>query len=516
MNNFPPVFRCFQVLALLLASMLAIQSTQQAHGNERQRVVILADMGNEPDEVQQMIHMVTCCNEFDVEGLIAVTGKYLRPESRIEYRRTLHPELFHEIIDAYEKVLPNLKIHAEGWPTTEHLRSCVATGQNGYGIQDTGEGKSSQGSKLLESVAGNDDPRPLWVVVNAGSNTLAQAIIDYERTHTATELRAFIDKLRVFENGAQDNAGAWICNRYPSIHWIRSNYQTYAYGGPGGKDGNTSVNLGPSYWGENEYSVEGQLAWQKLNIMEGHGPLGDIYPERRFGIGKLAFIEGGGTIPWMGLVNKGLFDINQPSWGGWSGRFSRKKVADFWSRHKDIKKDEAADTPFYVYREVSDHWVDERNGNVYADNYSPIWRWREAMYNDQLCRMDWCVKTRDEANHHPIAAIDGDATDSILHLRASAGERISLDASHSTDPDEDSLEFKWWIYPEAGTYAGEIEIEEANAPQVSFKLPSGATDSQIHLILEVRDVNPVASLYDYRRIVIEVDDRIVGHKPMQK
>ena len=104
--------------AIVFASTLLQSENLQSQtvSDQRHRVIILADMGNEPDEVQQMIHMATCYNEFDVEGLIAVTGKYLRPESRQKYRRTLHPELFHEIIDAYEKVLPNLKLHANHWP----------------------------------------------------------------------------------------------------------------------------------------------------------------------------------------------------------------------------------------------------------------------------------------------------------------------------------------------------------------------------------------------------------------
>ena len=507
------------IAAYLFATMGSL-SAAFAVGQEalesKHRVVILADMGNEPDEVQQMIHMITCSNEFDIEGLIPVTGKYLRPESRHEYRRSLHPELFHQIIDAYEEVLPNLKLHAQGWHAPSLLHSKVVEGQKGYGIDDIGAGKSSPGSELIASVASNNDPRPLWVVVNAGSNTLAQALLDYERGHSPSEVRSLIRKLRVFENGAQDNAGAWICHRYPSIHWIRSNYQTYAYGGPGGKDGDTAVNLGPSFWGDQAYSVDGQLAWQKEHIMENHGALGELYPERRFNSGKLAFIEGGGTIPWMGLVNKGLFDIDHPSWGGWSGRFSKKKVADFWSRHKDIQVDERANAPFYVYREVSDHWIDQRDGKVYSDNYSPVWRWREAMYNNQICRMDWCVKSFADANHHPVASIGGDSSSSILRIGASAGELVTFDASESTDPDGDELLFTWWIYEEAGTYAGRINLGNAKKSKIEFTIPTGASESQIHLILEVKDRNAIASLFDYRRIVIDVNDQFSGHKPVQK
>lgn len=162
-----------------------------------------------------------------------------------------------------------------------------------------------------------------------------------------------------------DIEGAWICSKYPNIHWIRSNYQTYAYGGPGGTDGNLLTNLGPHYWHPNEYSTEGQNDWLIENVMTDHGEIGKVYPERRFPNhlnGKVGFMEGGGTIPWMGLVNKGLFDIDQPSWGGWGGRFTVEKVPDFWSRHKDIMVDEQREAPFYTYREVSDHWVDPQDG----------------------------------------------------------------------------------------------------------------------------------------------------------
>ena len=48
---------------------------------------------------------------------------------------------------------------------------------------------------------------------------------------------ALCKKLLVFENGAQDNSGAWIANKYPEIAWHRSNKQTYCYGGPGGNQG---------------------------------------------------------------------------------------------------------------------------------------------------------------------------------------------------------------------------------------------------------------------------------------
>ena len=449
-------------------------------------------MGNEPDEEQQMIHMLTNSNEFDLEGLIAVTGKYLRTDPQ--------PELFIKLINAYEKVVDNLKKHADGWPEPKYLRSIVKAGQSGYGIDDVGKGKSSPGSKLLVDAITNEDPRPIWVVVNAGSNTLAQALVDLKAKRSPEEMDAFVAKLRVFENGSQDNAGSWICANFPKIHWIRSNYQTYCYGGP------SNNILGPYVWEPHPYSVKGHLAWEREHIMNNHGALGDIYPIRQLEWNKLLlFHEGGGTIPWLGLVNKGLFSIDHPEWGGWAGRFTATKVKNFWSRHADIKVDEERDAPFYVYREASDTWTDPVSNIRYSDDHTPVWRWRRAQWNNQKCRMDWCVKDWEEANHHPKAAFGSNRADGIIRLTASVDETIELNADRSRDMDGDLLSFHWWMYREAGTFTGELDIEDPRAVQTSVTIPSSAHGKQIHIILEVEDDNEIAPLTDYRRIVIDVE-----------
>ena len=405
-------------------------------------------------------------------------------------------------------MLPNLKLHATGWPEPDDLRSLVCEGQQRYGLADVGEGKSSPGSERILAALAKNDSRPLWVVVNAGSNTLAQALRDCRASHTGAEVDSLVAKLRVFENGAQDNAGAWICSQFPTVHWIRSNYQTYAYGGPGGRNGATAVNLGPHAWSPYPYSVAGQHQWLKQHVQTGHGALGELYPDRRFGGGGLAFMEGGGTTPWLGLANKGLFDIDQPSWGGWSGRFTAEKVTNVWSRHADIKVDEQKVAPFRAYREASDVWTDPDSGQTLYGDYVPVWRWRPAMYADFICRMDWCVKPFREANHHPSAAFNADRSDAIIRLQAIAGEELVFDAAASIDPDGDELAFSWWQYEEAGSYPGRVPIQSPHAPKTNVYIPTGAGGKQIHIILEVQDKNPIASLHDYRRIVVEVDRQV--------
>ncbi|MEM6843762.1 MAG: nucleoside hydrolase-like domain-containing protein [Bacteroidota bacterium] len=490
------------LLALLLAPVWLLAQT------DNHRLIILADMGNEPDEVQQMVHMMMYSNEFDLEGLIAVTGKYLNPQQKEPYRRVLHPELFTGIIDAYGEVVENLRKHATDWPEVDYLHSIVATGQPEYGIAGTGEGKSTPGSELIVNSFLKDDDRPIYIVINAGSNTLAQALIDFRAEHSQRELDAVIPKLRVFENGAQDNAGAWICSKFPDIHWIRSNYQTYCYGGPMPETAEKlqlkGLKQGPYTWQPYAYSDIGQHQWTLEHVISHHGALGAYYPLRMMA-NKLFFLEGGGTIPWLGLIHRGLSNIDQPGWGGWSGRFTREKVPNVWSRHKDVQQDEENYGEFKLYTEVADHWVDPATDSVYDHVFAPVYRWRQAFFNDFQCRMDWCVEDFEDANHNPVAAINGDQAEKIHIIRTEAGKTVQLDASASSDPDGDQIQYNWWIYQEAGTYPSPITLTDANQPVVSLPIPEDSNGQEIHLILEITDKNEIASLHDYRRVVFEVE-----------
>ncbi len=487
---------------LLLFCIFLLTASITLANNDKQRLIILADMGNEPDEEQQMVHMLHNVNEFEVEGLIAVTGKYLRKDPQ--------PELFFMLLEGYANVVDNFKKHAEGFPEASELQAVVAAGQNRYGIADVEQGaKSSPGSKLIEKALAREDPRPIYVVVNAGANTLAQALLDYEAKVNEKKFNQAVAKLRVFENGSQDNAGAWINARYPAIHWVRSNYQTYAYGGPsidGAKDNSgNKMELGPYTWEPYAYSNIGQHQWALEHVKGNHGPLAKMWPIRQFRRGGISFLEGGGTIPWLALVNKGLYEINNPHWGGWAGRYTRTKVKNYWSKHSDIKVDEVEVAPFFVFGEESETWVNPEDGKEFKDSlYAPVWRWRRAFFNNQKARADWGLNSFKEANHHPIAVLNGDDSNEIVIKKIKAGKSLKFDASKSSDPDGDNIIYSWWIYKEAGTYQGNINIEKSSENKITFTAPKDAKNKQIHLILEIKDDNKIAELYDYRRIVLNV------------
>jgi hypothetical protein len=496
------------ILPLLVVAPLLPAATP---ASERPRLIVLADMGNEPDEEQQMLHLLMCSNEVQLEGLLAVSGIFLRPDAEQEFKRKLYPELFHRLIDGYAQVYPNLQKHAAGWHAPDQLRRLVAVGQRAYGMADTGAGKSSPGSQLIIAAVTRPDPRPVHLVINAGSNTLAQALIDYRATHTPAEVVAFVAKLIVFENQAQDDAGAWICHEFPAIHWIRSRKQTRGFGGP------ADVNVGPNHWKPYPTNPEGQHEWADEHVMRGHGALGELYPYRIIlqitPPNRLHFIEGGGTIPWMRLVSPGLTDATEPSWGGWSGRYTSEKMNNVPSPFAPVVAGEKTSEPFATYSDhvgVQDRWLNPDDGKIYHHDFAPIWRWRQAMWNDFQARMDWCVKPLAEGNHHPVAALDGDTSNTILRLTARPGDALSFDASASTDPDGDTLRYSWLIYPEAGRspYGKELTLDNPTAAKINFTVPADAAGKELHLILEVTDQSPIVPLTAYRRVVVEVGSKL--------
>jgi hypothetical protein len=471
------------------------------------RFVILTDLENEPDDSQTMVKLLMYSNEIDIEGLIAVSGTCLVgrvfPES-IRYR-----------VQAYGLVRDNLCKHAKGWPEMEDLLGKIAAGQTGLGMSDVGDGKDSAGAKLIMQVLEKDDPRPVWFAINAGANTLAQALWSLRKKHTPDKLKEILAKVKVYDDMGQDDAGAWIAHTFPEIHYQRSYQQVAALFGP-------KMGMGPQAW-----LPLNQFIWAERNIRTDHGILGALYPQRMMSKKTqpyehwvlnwdenpqhFHFMDGGGSTSLLGLINKGLFCPDEMTWGGWGGRFSDKaEEVEAWfatrgSNAEVTKEGELRYSPYLMFPQASDSWYDPIEKKDYPNNENaPVWRWRREFVNDFKARMDWCVENYEDANHHPEAAFFDDMERTILVGEAEAGEKVSLDASKSTDPDGDGLLFDWSIYPEAGTYEGKVVIDNPLNAVTAVTIPKDASGKQIHVILKVTDDNNEAPLSSYRRLVINI------------
>jgi hypothetical protein len=224
--------------------------------------------------------------------------------------------------------------------------------------------------------------------------------------------------------------------------------------------------------------------WLQRNIIDGHGPLGSLYP-------KLKFIMEGDTPSFIGLVGNGLGGPTSPSYGGWGGRYV-------------LCQTYAETRPIWTNARGSQDTVVAENGIEYTSDQATIWRWREAYQHDFAARVDWCVaETFEAANHNPVAAIQNDTSKVVARMSVKAAETVKLSAAGSNDPDGDTLSYHWFVYREAGTYTGTVDIQGSDQQQASFVAPQVDQARDIHVVLELKD-DGEPSLYSYRRIVVTV------------
>jgi hypothetical protein len=490
-------------LFLIAADMSLAQPIPPAHIDAfpgHPRVVIISDIGNEPDDQMSLVRLLVYSNELDIEALIPTTSTWQKAAA--------HPETMHALIKAYGEARPNLLLHAQGWPEAASLDQRVAPGQPAYGMAATGAGKSSAGSKAIIAAVDRDDPRPVWICLWGGANTLAQALLDVRATRSAADVDKFVAKLRISSISDQDDAGPWIRREFPNLFYIVK---------PSSPDGGEYYSAtwtgisGDAYYrngsGANFATVTNE--WLEANI-RGKGPLGKLYP-------RFMFIMEGDTPSYLGLIDNGLSSWSRPDWGGWGGRYVYRQpygeTHPIWTQGGDE-----------FLRATSQDAVLGVDGAQHISDQATIWRWREAFQNDFAARMDWTVQDFAHANHNPVVVVTDPsgkayAGTAPIYLDAEVGKPIALDASGSSDPDAgQKLHFSWFHYYEAGgtgTNLSEVSIAGASSPKATVTARAicrepwltgfvqCAGDGTAHIILAVTD-DGSPKLTSYRRIVLTV------------
>ena len=447
-------------------------------GNARERVLVLTDISNEPDDEQSLVRFLVYSNEYDVEGLIATTSQHLRSKTR--------EDLIRRQISAYAKVWDNLLIHSKNYPRPDNLLKLTVSGQSGYGMESVGAGKSTAGSKLIIQATSKNDPRPLWISVWGGANTLAQALHDARKEKSEKEMEKLLSKLRVYTISDQDDAGKWIRKEFPSLSYIvtpSDSWKEYYKATWTGISGDRHYKNGPMYHFE---LVDNP--WLTENIIENHGPLGKLYP-------KVAYIMEGDTPSFLGLIENGLGWSVSPSFGGWGGRYI-------------LYKSYAETRPIWTNNHYSRDTIKIKD-NQYTSDQATVWRWRKAFQHDFAARMDWCInKDYSKANHNPIVILNGNQSKEVLYLNANPGTTIKFSAKQSHDPDNDAISYQWIIYREAGNYRHPIKLSHSSGIVTSVTISnkkSSSSANKIHLILMAED-NGSPSLTSYRRSVITVNN----------
>lgn len=475
-----------RTILLTLFLSLVIQSGN-GQSVKKHRAIILTDIENEPDDTQSLIRLLLYSNEIDIEGIVATTSCWMTD--------IVHPESVRKLIEAYEKVQPNLKMHDPGFPEAKALYPLVKKGMPKYGMKGVGDGMDSEGSDWIIRVLEKEDDRPLWIPTWGGANTLAQALYTIRKTKSKATAEKLISKLRVYTISDQDDSGIWIRNNFPELFYIVS---------PGDDYGNAT------WTGINDSRVKGidhstiSNAWIAQHIQQNHGPLGTLYPDVAWGME-------GDTPSFLSLILNGLNSPENPSWGGWGGRYELY-IPDF-SKMKDESSivtiapetrkiwTNAVDTytPFVASafgRSVKPDTI------TFTDFKATLWRWRTDFQNDFAARMDWCLQSYKEANHPPVPVLTHPE-----QITVRSGEHFTLDASRTYDPDDDHFSYIWFDYPEAGTYKKPIKASGAeNVYKVNYVAPEVNKEETAHFILKVTDKG-VPHLSRYKRIIVTIRPR---------
>ena len=198
--------------------------------------------------------------------------------------------------------------------------------------------RNTAGSDLIKTLLLDTDPRPVYLQIWGGTNTVARALKAIEEQYAGSPQWADIQR-KVSEKAilytVLDQDATY--RKYVSVKWpgIRVLYNAdqfwcLAYPWPRVVPPPLQTRLrGP---------------WMQQNILENHGPLlaayytwgdgrrlpgdpehthGDAQEARKYAFGKGDFISEGDSPAYFNLIDVGLRNAEDVSYGGWGGRLVR-------------------------------------------------------------------------------------------------------------------------------------------------------------------------------------------------
>ncbi|HPP92640.1 MAG TPA: DUF1593 domain-containing protein, partial [Bacteroidales bacterium] len=283
----------FLLAAAVFSISILTVNAQISSGKVKPRIVITTDP--ELDDSNSLIRFLLYSTDVEIEGLVYASSQFHwkgdgkgtrwyvpgREYDRFgmnecpceSWRWSENSRHIHDVVEAYEKVYPNLIKHNPDYPSPEYLKSKIRYGN----IEFDGDiSKDSPGSDLIKSLILDDRPGKLFLAAWGGHSTIARALKSiqeqYEYTTEWEALKKKISrKVVLLPSGDQDDTYA----KYIKPNWPDIEYRQFR-GGP-------NYGYGAQIKASPEDAAYMTPEWMKENITS-RGPLGELY--RVWGDGK--------------------------------------------------------------------------------------------------------------------------------------------------------------------------------------------------------------------------------------
>lgn len=428
------------------------------------RTIVVQDA--EVDDQNSLRHLLLYSNDIEIQGIIQTSSKFhYKGDEQHEPFRWTGTAWMNDVMDDYAVAYEHLKYHGD-YPEADDLRNLIKIGNIDY----VGEmSKKTEGSEWLVSKMLDDDPRPLYVQIWGGTNTLAKALKDIEDEYP--EHKALVEKKVIVTScGEQDETyRSYIAESYPNLMFVDcTQIGSYGYGwktmpeysGKRTFDNEFMKNIidkgplmnhyatwydGKYYVGEEERSQFGSNKELLSNWWGSKYGLGTHEPYN--------FLSEGDSPTYFCLLPFGLRTLEDFSNGSLSGRFV-----------KDQNERNSKNQLLNYYKPVDEDFVDE-NGNICKTE--SMWRYVETINDDFALRASWCVS--DKQYSYPFIECD----DEYL---ACADETLKI-------PIISNGKLSCRFYKEASTCDG-VEIKNTDTG-INVTVPSNAkSGNYIHIIVE--------------------------------
>lgn len=255
----------------------------------RKRLMVLTDLGGDPDDTQSLVHLFLYSDILRLEGIVVGMP-------------TGHVPLALATIAAYEKDFPNLSFHSGDYPTPDYLRSIVKQGSK----HQFNGANGSEGSAHIIAAALKPSHQRLHISVWGSITDLAQAV------HEAPQIKQFIT---VTSSGGwntrQDEASrAYLFNNHPDLIWVEQD----------------STGRGIYVTAMKDKTRYGNVGFVS-QVVKPAGNLGQFYYDASRTINVNAYgIKMGDTPTWFIPILSNIYDTipivtTNPTPASWGGRY---------------------------------------------------------------------------------------------------------------------------------------------------------------------------------------------------